>query len=82
VYFITDGAYAALPVATTAGEQLTLVDANPNGGGFYLNLNAADTLYNEAASYISSQGETGLGPFGTVLLVSDGNHHWIATYSN
>jgi hypothetical protein len=82
VYFITDGDYAALPLATTAGQQLTLLDISPTGGGFYVSLKAADTLYDEATSVVSSQGQGGIGPFGTVFLISDGSHHWFVPYSN
>jgi hypothetical protein len=77
-----DGNYATLPAATTVGQTLTLLDTSPTGAGFFLDLNANDFLYNEAASYISSKGQHALGPFGSILLISDGSHNWWASYSN
>jgi hypothetical protein len=81
VYFIGDADTVTLPAATTAGQQLILLDANVLGDGFYLTTNSADTLNNEATTAITGKGGT-VGPFGTAILISDGSHHWYASYSN
>jgi hypothetical protein len=81
VYFVTDGATVNLPLATTAGQQLTLLDANVTGNGFFAKANSADTVRSEPDVSVSAPGAT-VGPFGTAMLISDGNHNWYVSYSN
>jgi len=74
VYFITDGASVTLPAATTAGQELILIDADTagTGGGFTINAPSTNTIVDGPAS--------GAGTSATIptncILISDGNKKW------
>jgi hypothetical protein len=81
IYFVTDAATVNLPVATTAGQQLIMMDSTVNGTGFSFKADALDTINDEVIGAVSAAGGT-VGPNWSAMLVSDGLHHWYVVYRN
>jgi hypothetical protein len=72
LHFVTDGAIITLPPATTAGQQLILIDADTSGSGFTLRAPSENSINN---------GRSGPGGSATTIpsscmIVSDGNKVW------
>jgi hypothetical protein len=81
VYFVSDTATVTLPVATTAGQQLVLLDPAVNGLGFTIKANNSDTINDVVFGLATSLGGS-VGPSWSVSLISDGLNHWYVLYRN
>ena len=77
VYFITDGASVTMPAASTAGQQLVLLNSvYPISMGYTLNTQGTDTIVSSTATPTSSYA-AGSNSDGSFMMVSDGLGHWI-----
>jgi hypothetical protein len=74
VSFVTAGATVKLPAATTAGQQVILIIAT-NGftSGFSVEPGSGDSIFDY---YLSDGAQDPDGPYWSMILISDGNHHW------
>jgi hypothetical protein len=63
-----------LPPATTAGQTLVLVSAtNGFSVGFFARPGSGDHAFDYSAQDAAI---ATVGPFSTMIFVSDGNHNW------
>lgn len=72
-YTVADGASITLPLASTAGQYLFLVDA-ATSSGITINRQGTNTIFSSGGA----ANLTSLGPNANFLVVSDGNGHWIS----
>jgi len=73
VYFVSAGASITLPAATTAGQALLLIQVSQVfSNAITINRAGSDLIFDHNAS---DSGQTSI-QYASVLLISDGNHHW------
>ena len=75
VYWVANGAAVTLPVATTAGQVVILLDATTgfSGTGISAKAGAFDTVFD---FNISDTAGSSTSTYFQISLISDGNHHW------
>ena len=83
LYFVADQAAVNLPAATTAGQQLFLIDATFDTALGFTVVGAETDTINDYVHFISGLTFDGgqcinslTLNYNTMHLISDGNHHW------
>jgi hypothetical protein len=73
VYVVSDGKTVTLPLASTQGQLLALVDIATDAG-ITINRQGTNTIFSSGGG----ANLTSLGPSSSFLLISDGSGHWIS----